>query len=446
MTQLLPGQLLYIFGASILDAALLSWLALLWYRRSVNRLMREAPTGHGRRVCRTAETPRFLSRAAAPPTEPGELILTEERPEALPHPAAEPRPGMVRLIVVYGAGAAAFAAVITGFKFWAASPPLRRRLAHRVVDESVASRSGARGVARARSSDRSAPRASLSARRRDRHLFVHRGRTASQRHAQHRAADEYLLGRRQPRVDGIDPVRGHRLDRLAARARSDAARPGRNVAFRLRLDAVPRVVRSRAERRGVQVRVSQRRRVLVTRDAAVCPVHAGESSSRLARVAAPERAGCRIREQAIQRHPAGRRLLVGGCRCRSDSDVVVNRRMGSLESPAASPPFWRIDLPWLLCFAATVRRNGPHVSCCFGCSVIRRAPSRCSIVWRRHGGSRVPSSSSRASILRCAPPTPGCARVARWPVGRGIREDIARSGRTRGTAGSSARSGRPFPD
>ena len=54
MTQLLPGQLLYIFGASILDAALLSWLALLWYRRSVNRLMREAPTGHGRRICRTA--------------------------------------------------------------------------------------------------------------------------------------------------------------------------------------------------------------------------------------------------------------------------------------------------------------------------------------------------------------------------------------------------------
>ena len=35
--------------------------------------------------------------------------------------------------------------------------------------------------------------------------------------------------------------------------------------------------------------------------------------------------------------------------------------MGSLESPAASPPFSRIDLPWLRCFAATVRRNGPHV-------------------------------------------------------------------------------------
>ena len=40
MTQLLPGQLLYIFGV-IFDAVLLSWLAMLWYRRSVNRLMRK---------------------------------------------------------------------------------------------------------------------------------------------------------------------------------------------------------------------------------------------------------------------------------------------------------------------------------------------------------------------------------------------------------------------
>ena len=82
MTQLLPGQLLYIFGASILDAALLSWLALLWYRRSVNRLMREArPDTAAGAEQQDSSVP---SRAAAPPTEPGELILTEERPEALP--------------------------------------------------------------------------------------------------------------------------------------------------------------------------------------------------------------------------------------------------------------------------------------------------------------------------------------------------------------------------
>ena len=59
MTQLLPGQLLDVVGASILDAALLSWLALLWYRRSVNRLMREAPPAA---VAGPVErhTPRFL--------------------------------------------------------------------------------------------------------------------------------------------------------------------------------------------------------------------------------------------------------------------------------------------------------------------------------------------------------------------------------------------------
>ena len=45
MNQLLPGQLLYIFGASFLDAAVLSWLALFWYRHSVNRLMREVSAG-----------------------------------------------------------------------------------------------------------------------------------------------------------------------------------------------------------------------------------------------------------------------------------------------------------------------------------------------------------------------------------------------------------------
>ena len=195
MTQLLPGQLLYIFGASILDAALLSWLALLWYRRSVNRLMREARPDTAARRLPNSRTPRFLSGSAASPTEPGELILAEERPEALPHTAAQPRPGMVRsdrcvqrrrcrvrsrdyrLQVLDGVAAAA-----------------GRRVARRLVDEPVAGRSDARGAARARSSDRSAPRASLSARRRDRHLSVYRGRTASQRHPQHRAADEYLLG------------------------------------------------------------------------------------------------------------------------------------------------------------------------------------------------------------------------------------------------------------
>ena len=44
MGDLLPGQLGYTFLVAILDAALLSWLALVWYGRSVRRLMRGTRT------------------------------------------------------------------------------------------------------------------------------------------------------------------------------------------------------------------------------------------------------------------------------------------------------------------------------------------------------------------------------------------------------------------
>ena len=123
MTQLLPGQLLYLFGVSILDAALLSWLALLWYRRSVNRLMRETPPDAAAGSIERHDS-SVPSPSAAPPMEPGELTLAEERPEAPAQRAAVLRPGMGRVIVAYSLGAAAFAATITLFKFWTASPPL----------------------------------------------------------------------------------------------------------------------------------------------------------------------------------------------------------------------------------------------------------------------------------------------------------------------------------
>src|SRR4029077_8877233 len=70
VTDILPGQLVYIVGVSILDAALLSWLALLWYRRSVRRLMREGSAG----------TP-------APPVE------SSQRPVLLPETTAAAGPG-----------------------------------------------------------------------------------------------------------------------------------------------------------------------------------------------------------------------------------------------------------------------------------------------------------------------------------------------------------------
>ena len=123
MNQLLPGQLLYIFGASILDAAVLSWLALLWYRRSVNRLMRRVSAGA---VAGSGEqhTSPISSPPATSPIQSGELRLAEERSETLPRTRAFPTQGMGRLMIAYSLGAAAFAAVVTCFKYWTASPPL----------------------------------------------------------------------------------------------------------------------------------------------------------------------------------------------------------------------------------------------------------------------------------------------------------------------------------
>lgn len=43
MDDLLPGRLTHIFLVSILDAVLLSWIALRLYRRSVRRLMAAGP-------------------------------------------------------------------------------------------------------------------------------------------------------------------------------------------------------------------------------------------------------------------------------------------------------------------------------------------------------------------------------------------------------------------
>ena len=157
MTEILPGQLLYIFGASIFDAALLSWLALLWYRRSVNRLMREARRTQPRRA--EQHEPRFLPGLRRLRQSPASSDWQRNGPNPVPA-LRQPRPGDgsqdrrvrrrrcrvrsrdYRLQILGGVAAAA-----------------GRRVARRLVDEAVAGRSDARGAARARSSDRSAPRA-----------------------------------------------------------------------------------------------------------------------------------------------------------------------------------------------------------------------------------------------------------------------------------------------
>jgi hypothetical protein len=121
VTDILPGQLIYIFVVSILDAALLSWLALLWYRRSVRRLMREVAPGVAGPPAE-APAPSGARSPAAPHSAPGELTLVEERHEAAPRETT--LKGRTTVIIAYCLGAAAYAAVITTLKFMPESSPL----------------------------------------------------------------------------------------------------------------------------------------------------------------------------------------------------------------------------------------------------------------------------------------------------------------------------------
>jgi hypothetical protein len=122
VTELLPGQLAYIFGVSILDAALLSWLALLWYRRSVRRLMREGALETVRPPADSGQRP-VLTETAVGGGEPGGFSMAEEHPELIARPFVPRRAGLGRLILAYCAGAAAYAAVITTLKFTAEPSP-----------------------------------------------------------------------------------------------------------------------------------------------------------------------------------------------------------------------------------------------------------------------------------------------------------------------------------
>jgi hypothetical protein len=119
--DILPGQLVYVFGVSILDAAFLAWLALLWYRRSVRRLMREGSPGTaGRPADRASALPASSARGKS-----DEFSLREEQPDQVVHDTLSfPRGRLRRVVAAYCLGAAAYAAVITTLKFTPASPSL----------------------------------------------------------------------------------------------------------------------------------------------------------------------------------------------------------------------------------------------------------------------------------------------------------------------------------
>jgi hypothetical protein len=121
VTDLLPGLLVYVFGVSIVDAALLSWMALLWYRRSVRRLMREGATPPGS-AADAARSSGLVDRA--PQDEEQDFPLYEEPSGPARYVRGLRRDGFRRVVIAYSAGAAVYAAIVTTLKFAGESPPL----------------------------------------------------------------------------------------------------------------------------------------------------------------------------------------------------------------------------------------------------------------------------------------------------------------------------------
>jgi hypothetical protein len=116
MGDLITGKLGYVFLVSILDAAVLSWVALWWYGRSLSRLM----LGRGNSAepaAVVAEAPGFrLPDTGDATTAQGgfafRMIEPEKGPPAKPSKSANPV-ARRRVVLAYCVGAALYSAVIT---------------------------------------------------------------------------------------------------------------------------------------------------------------------------------------------------------------------------------------------------------------------------------------------------------------------------------------------
>ena len=115
MDSLVSGKLSYVLLVGIVDAAILSWLALVWFRRAVRRLMRQRASDV------TATSPAPSERRAAPmspdkaPRVPTFAIFEPDTSRSAQQwlPAI---PGRRRLLVVYGVAAGLHALAITAFQ------------------------------------------------------------------------------------------------------------------------------------------------------------------------------------------------------------------------------------------------------------------------------------------------------------------------------------------
>jgi hypothetical protein len=119
MGEAFPGQLGYIFLVSIIDAAILSWLTLRWYRGSVRRLMLGRSSTASSRADELTVLPAPALPASGGAIEPVpdaiRFALFEPGSADLPRtevPGA--RPPLRKVVLAYCAGAGVYAAVMTG--------------------------------------------------------------------------------------------------------------------------------------------------------------------------------------------------------------------------------------------------------------------------------------------------------------------------------------------
>ena len=114
--SLLSGQLSYILIVGILDAAILSWLALFWFRRAVRRLMRRPAGGPSPAATGPIESGLAPAPAGGPPAAPAFAIFEAGAAGRRDHGPRSAAPQRRRLLVVYGVAAGLHAAVITAFQ------------------------------------------------------------------------------------------------------------------------------------------------------------------------------------------------------------------------------------------------------------------------------------------------------------------------------------------
>jgi hypothetical protein len=126
MDGLLSGKLAYIFLVSIFDATLLALAALLWFRRSVQTLMRRRGKIDSETAAKDHQQP---GAGRSEPGVPAHLLFALF--ESAAEQATKRSPSIVpsiplrrRLLVAYVLGAAAYSAVITTLQFAWEEPPL----------------------------------------------------------------------------------------------------------------------------------------------------------------------------------------------------------------------------------------------------------------------------------------------------------------------------------